>query len=96
MKKNLFTFVERNDSNKQFENHLCASVLAQIFGGGNHANSVTKVDDKLQFCDPWTGCDAWNCAPDCRCQGNFALLIMEREHISLKFPFLKRKFYVLV
>lgn len=49
MKKNLFTFVERNDSNKQFENHLCASVLAQIFGGGNHANSVTKVDDKLQF-----------------------------------------------
>ena len=47
MKKNLFTFVERNDSNKQFENHLCASVLAQIFGGGNHANSVTKVDDKL-------------------------------------------------
>lgn len=22
MKKNLFTFVERNDSNKQFENHL--------------------------------------------------------------------------
>ena len=52
MKKNLFTFVERNDSNKQFENHLCASVLAQIFGGGNHANSVTKVEDKLQFCDP--------------------------------------------
>ena len=72
MKKILFTFVERNDSNKQFENHLCASVLAQIFGGGNHANSVTKVEDKLQFCDPWTGCDAWNCAPDCRCQGNFA------------------------
>lgn len=35
MKKDLFTFVERNDSNKQFENHLSASVMAQIFGGGN-------------------------------------------------------------
>ena len=59
MKKNLFTFVERNDSNKQFENHLCASVLAQIFGGGNHANSVTKVDDNGLIAS-WGGINATN------------------------------------
>lgn len=49
MEKNLFTFVERNDSNKQFENHLCASVLAQIIGGGNHANSVTRLMINCNF-----------------------------------------------
>ena len=65
MKENLFTFVERNDSNKQFENHLSASVQAQILGGG-------KIADKLQDCNPWLGCDAWNCRPDCLCQNNLA------------------------
>lgn len=87
MKKNLFTFVERNDSNKQFENHLCASVLAQIFGGGNHANSVTKVEDKLQFCDPWTGCDAWNCAPDCRCPRQLCITNNGEGTYFFKVPF---------
>ena len=72
MKKNLFTFVERNDSNKQFENHLSASVMAQIVGGGNHANAVTKFEDQVQYCNPWLDCDAWNCAPDCQCKSNWA------------------------
>lgn len=72
MKKKLFTFVERNDSNKQFENHLSASVMAQIFGGGNNANAVTKLDNNVQFCNPWSDCDAWNCAPDCQCKNNLA------------------------
>ena len=30
MEKNLFTFVERNDSNKQFENHLSTSATAKM------------------------------------------------------------------
>lgn len=68
MKKNLFTFVERNDSNKQFENHLNAAVMAQIFGGVNHANAGTESEDKLHYCNPWWSCDAWNCAPDCTCK----------------------------
>lgn len=68
MKKELFTFVERNDSNKQFENHLSASVMAQIVGGGNQGNAVTELDDKVQYCNPWWDCDAWNCAPDCTCK----------------------------
>lgn len=68
MKKSLFTFVERNDSNKQFENHLSASVMAQILGGGNHANTATISKDKEHYCNPWWDCDAWNCAPDCTCK----------------------------
>lgn len=66
MKKSLFTFVERNDSNKQYENHLSASVMAQILGGGNHAATISK--DKEHYCNPWWDCDAWNCAPDCTCK----------------------------
>lgn len=65
MRKNLFKFVERYDSNKMFENHLNASVQEQTFGGSHLA-------DKSQYCDPWSRCDAWNCAPDCQCQNNLA------------------------
>ncbi|WP_455079423.1 hypothetical protein [Prevotella melaninogenica] len=72
MKKDLFTFVERNDSNKQFENHLSASVMVQIFGGGNRANADTNFEDQVQYCNPWSDCEAWNCAPDCQCKSNLA------------------------
>lgn len=68
MKKTLFTFVERNDSNEQFENHLKASVMARILGGSHRANAITRLDDEVQYCDPWLDCDAWNCAPDCTCK----------------------------
>lgn len=72
MKKDLFTFIERNDSNKQFENHLSASVMVQIFGGGNRANADTNFEDQVQYCNPWSDCEAWNCAPDCQCKSNLA------------------------
>lgn len=64
MKTNLFTFIERNDSNKEFENHLNASAMAHVRGG----KSAKKITD---YCDPWYSCDAWNCNPDCTCKGNF-------------------------
>lgn len=63
MKKDLFTFVEQNDSNKQFENHLSASVMAQILGGKS-----SNISYSSDYCNPWWDCDAWNCAPDCTCK----------------------------
>lgn len=71
MKRTLFTFVERNDSSKQFENHLQAAVLSKIVGGVNPANA-TNTEDKSLYCNPWLTCDAWNCAPDCHCKNNLA------------------------
>lgn len=68
MEKELFTFVERNDSNYQFENRLSASVMAQILGGGDGSNSFTTDKTKDHYCNPWLDCDAWNCAPDCTCK----------------------------
>lgn len=66
MEKYLFTFIERNDSNKQFENRLSSSIMANIVGGGGHATSTELV--KEHYCNPWLDCDAWNCAPDCTCK----------------------------
>ena len=67
MEQNLFTFVERNDSNKQFENHLSTSVMVHIVGGGNRENA-NNFDDKDTYCNPCLTCDAWACAPDCICK----------------------------
>lgn len=65
MKTNLFEFIERNDSNVKFENHLNASAMAQVYGGKTDPEHISE------FCDPWYSCDAWNCNPDCICKGNF-------------------------
>lgn len=69
MEKNLFTFIERNDSNKQFENRLSSSIMANIVGGGGGHKSFTSTElEKEHYCNPWLDCNAWNCAPDCTCK----------------------------
>ena len=71
MEKDLFKFIEQNDSNKQFENHLNASFLSQIKGGNTDSNPDTEEPGD-EYCNPWYACDAWNCAPDCICKNNLA------------------------
>lgn len=67
MDKTLFQFLEQNDSNELFENHLNATVTSRVYGGRKSHNSKEFIQIDHQ-CDPWSSCDAWNCNPDCTCK----------------------------
>lgn len=61
MKKvKFFNYVEKKDSQKLLDLRIDYDALKKTKGG--------MLNQSLN-CDPWTSCDAWNCAPDCTCKG---------------------------
>ncbi|NOU19861.1 MAG: hypothetical protein HOO91_20070 [Bacteroidales bacterium] len=57
-----FNFVEKKDSQKEIDARLSNLAMSELKGG-----MFAEVDTQ---CDPWWGCDAWNCAPDCICKSS--------------------------
>lgn len=67
-------FLQKKNSNQIFENKL-SKFSFNGFDDGNDDGSFNPCPLKNigdWGCNPWSSCDAWNCAPDCRCKDNMA------------------------
>lgn len=66
-----FNFIVQAESHKVLEGKIDNSVAAQIMGG-RRKEDYKQDPNQPTYCDPWIGCDAWNCNPDCVCKSNLA------------------------
>mgnify|MGYP003424180289 FL=1 len=67
MEDSIFKFVEQNDAQKGFGQRLTKDAMGQVLGGVSMSHKASDIRS-VEFCDPWSNCDAWNCAPDCTCK----------------------------
>ena len=68
MKDSIFNMIEKNDAQNEFDLRLAKDAMGQILGGREKFKMIDYAG--RDFCDPWSDCDAWNCAPDCTCKSN--------------------------
>jgi len=55
-------FIEKGQKNNYLNQLLLPTSMSK-----KHMRQITGG------CNPWSTCDAWNCAPDCICKSNVAV-----------------------